>query len=241
MVGCHCPVCSSTDPRDSRTRCSLYLQTPDIKILIDTSPELRQQAIREKIDRVDAVLYTHAHADHVMGLDDLRRFCDFREEALPIYGSKKTIERLEHLFDYAFKPSVFSGYVRLVSHVVDSPFSLGDLLITPLPLPHGKGETYGYLFLRNGKKILAYVNDCHEVPPLIKEQIKEVEILIIDGLRDEPHPTHLTIAQAITVGREVKAGQIFLTHLTHQKTHVERTAELPSGVSLAYDGLKLEL
>jgi phosphoribosyl 1,2-cyclic phosphate phosphodiesterase len=244
MIGCPCPVCNSADPRDSRTRSSIYLQTPEKAILVDTTPELRLQALREKLTRVDAVLFTHPHADHIMGFDDLRRFCEIQDMSLPIYGAKETLEPLQRIFPYAFTlhPHVkVSGYVRVTPHVIEGPFELGGIEITPLSVPHGAVFTLGFLFSFRGRRLLAYLSDCASVPEPIRKLIAGVEVLIIDGLRDRPHPTHLTVQEAVEIAIAVGAKRSFLTHLTHEKSHVERTRELaPSGVEVAYDGLKLE-
>jgi phosphoribosyl 1,2-cyclic phosphate phosphodiesterase len=242
MIGCPCPVCASTDPRDQRTRSSIFLRTPEANLLVDATPDLRQQALREKLNRVDAVLFTHAHADHVMGFDDLRRFCDLRGGALPIYGSPETLQQLERIFYYAFDPKkTVPGYVHVTPHVVTAPFELGGLTITPLPVPHGSVSTNGYLFARGGRRLLAYLSDCQSVPAEVAETMKRVDVLIIDGLRDQPHPTHLNVSGAIEVARQVGARQAYLTHQTHDKKHADRERDLPPGVGVVYDGIKLEL
>jgi len=242
MIGCPCAVCASTDPRDTRTRSSIFLKTPEASLLVDTTPELRVQALREKVDWVDAVLFTHAHADHVMGFDDLRRFCDLRGGALPIYGSAETLQQIERIFYYAFDPKkTVPGYVHVTPHVVTGPFELGGLTITPLPVPHGSVSTNGYLFARGGRKLLAYLSDCQSVPPDVAATMKGVDVLIIDGLRDAPHPTHLNVSGAVEVARQIGAGMAYLTHQTHDKKHADRERDLPPGVGIVYDGMKLEL
>lgn len=241
MIGCRCEVCQSPDPRDNRTRSSIFLDTPEAKILVDTTPDLRQQALRENLDHVDAVLITHPHADHIMGFDDLRRFCQIQNAALPVYGSAETMDRMQHFFHYAFNPKkIVPGYVHALPHIVTGPFELGGLELTPLPVPHGAVSTYGFLFSRRGRKLLAYLSDCGAVPDPIRALISGIEVLIIDGLRDAPHPTHLTTQGAVEVAKAVGAGRSFLTHLTHEKRYVDRVLDLPEGVGLAYDGMKLE-
>jgi phosphoribosyl 1,2-cyclic phosphate phosphodiesterase len=241
MIGCACAVCRSTDPRDRRTRSSIFLRTPAACLLVDTTPELRVQALRENLDRVDAVIFTHAHADHIMGFDDLRRFCDLRGGPLPIYGSAATLEQLHRIFHYAFDPNkAMPGYVHVIPHVVAAPFELGGLTITPLPVPHGANPANGFLFASHGRRLLAYLSDCQSVPTGVAETMRGVEVLIIDGLRDQPHPTHLNVQGAIDVARAVGAKQAYLTHQTHEKKHADRERELPSGVGLACDGMKLE-
>jgi phosphoribosyl 1,2-cyclic phosphate phosphodiesterase len=241
MIGCLCPVCQSPDPRDKRSRSSIYLEAPQAKILVDTTPDMRQQALREKLDHLDAVLFTHPHADHIMGFDDLRRFCEIQNGSLPIYGSAQTLAQLERIFFYAFNPKkVVPGYVHVVPNVIEGPFALGGIDITPLPVPHGAVSTFGFLFSRSRRRLLAYLSDCASVPDEVRAIISGVEVLIIDGLRDRPHPTHLSVSDAVAVGIAVGAKRTFLTHLTHQKRHVDRQRALPDGIDVAYDGLKFE-
>jgi phosphoribosyl 1,2-cyclic phosphate phosphodiesterase len=241
MIGCRCAVCHSSDPRDKRTRSSIYLATPQAKVLVDTTPDLRQQALRENLDHLDAVLFTHPHADHIMGFDDLRRFCEIQSGPLPIYGSAETLGQVERIFFYAFNPQkLVPGYVHVLPHVVTGPFELGGIEMTPLPVPHGAVSTLGFLFSRGGRKLLAYLSDCATVPDPIRALISGVEVLIIDGLRDKPHPTHLTVNGAVEVAQAVGAGRSYLTHQTHEKRHVDRMRDLPAGIEVAYDGMKLE-
>jgi phosphoribosyl 1,2-cyclic phosphate phosphodiesterase len=241
MIGCPCAVCRSTDPRDKRTRSSIYLAAPQASILVDTTPDLRQQALRENLDRLDAVLFTHPHADHIMGFDDLRRFCEIQGAPLPIYGSVETLAQVERIFFYAFNPrKVVPGYVHVLPHAITGPFEMGGIEVAPLPVPHGAVSTLGFLFSRGGRKLLAYLSDCAAVPEPVRATISGVEVLIVDGLRDRPHPTHLTVSGAVEVALAVGARRSFLTHLTHEKCHVDRASELPAGVDVAYDGLKFE-
>jgi phosphoribosyl 1,2-cyclic phosphate phosphodiesterase len=206
MIGCKCPVCQSSDPRDKRLRSSIHLSTPEIKILVDTTPDLRQQALREGLDHLDAVLFTHPHADHLMGFDDLRRFCEMQGGPLPIYGSAETLEQVERIFFYAFTPKqTVPGYVHVIPHVIAAPFELGGIEITPLPVPHGRVSTLGFLFGQGGRKLLAYMSDCAAVPEPVRAMVEGVEVLIIDGLRDKPHPTHLSVEGAIAAARSIGA------------------------------------
>jgi len=241
MIGCHCPVCLSTDPRDKRTRSSIHVETPQAKILIDTAPELRLQAVREGLEYLDAVIFTHAHADHIMGFDDLRRFCDARGGPLDIYGSTETLKLVERIFYYAFNPAkLVPGYVHVTPHDITGPFELGGLTITPFTLPHGAVNSTGLLFSQGDRKLLAYLNDCSAVAEDVRASVAGVEVLIIDGLRDRPHPTHLNVAGAVEVAQSVGAGKSFLTHQTHDKSHAERSGELPEGIGVTYDGMKIE-
>ena len=241
MIGCRCAVCRSDDPQDKRTRSSIYLAAPQGNILVDTTPDLRQQALRESLDHLDAVLFTHAHADHIMGFDDLRRFCEIQGGPLPIYGSAETLGQVERIFFYAFNPKkLVPGYVHVLPHVITEPFELGGIEITPLPVPHGAASTLGFLFSQRGRKLLAYLSDCASVPEPVRAKISGVDVLIIDGLRDKPHPTHLTVQGAVEASLAIGAQRSFLTHLTHEKCHVDRLRDLPAAVEVAYDGMKFE-
>jgi phosphoribosyl 1,2-cyclic phosphate phosphodiesterase len=241
MIGCRCSVCQSPDPRDKRTRSSIFLVTPTAKILVDTTPEMRQQSLREGLDHLDAVLFTHPHADHIMGFDDLRRFCEIQNGPLPIYGSAETLAGIERTFHYAFNPKKnIPGYVHVLPHVITATFELGGIEITPLPVPHGAVSTLGFLFSHAGRKLLTYLSDCAAVPDPIREIVRGTEVLIIDGLRDKPHPTHLTVSGAVEVAQAIGAGRTYLTHQTHEKRHADRMRDLPAGIEVAYDGMKID-
>ena len=240
MVGCHCPVCQSPDPRDNRTRSSIYVSTPECAWVVDTGPEFRMQCLRERIDRVDAVVYTHSHTDHAMGFDDLRPFCAHGRE-LPIYASAETMADLRRIFSFAFSSLVqFPGYMRPQPHLIDGPFKLGGTTLTPFPLKHGRAQVNGYLFESDGRKLAAYLSDCKEVAPAVIERIHGVEALIIDALRYTEHPTHLSVSEALEVAAQVEPGATWFTHICHDLGHAETEAKLPAGTRIAYDGLKLE-
>ncbi|HEX4086357.1 MAG TPA: MBL fold metallo-hydrolase [Chthoniobacteraceae bacterium] len=240
MIGCDCEVCGSADPRDKRTRSSIHVATPECAWVIDTGPEFRIQCLREKIDRVDAVVYTHSHTDHMMGFDDLRPFC-VNGRDLPIYASAETMADLMRAFHFAFRVERnIPGYVRPHPHMIAGPFELGRTLLTPLPLKHGRAIVNGYLFERGGRKLAAYLSDCKEAPPAVIERIAGVERLIIDALRYKEHPTHFSVGEALAVAAQVGPRETWFTHICHDLGHAKTEAELPAGVRIAYDGLKLE-
>ncbi len=240
MIGCDCDVCRSPDPRDQRLRSSIYVETPECSWVVDTGTDFRTQALREDIRKVDAVVFTHSHTDHIMGFDDLRRFSHARG-SMPVYASVETMRDLERVFRFAFNTSSpVPYYLKPEPHIIDAPFKLGETLITPLPVPHGDSIVNGYLFSRANQKLAAYLSDCSAVPDAIVDLITGVKVLIIDALRDRPHPTHLSVGQALEVAAHVKPCDTYFTHICHD---LPQSAEsrLPAGVHIAYDGMKLRL
>jgi len=240
MIGCDCDVCRSPDPRDQRLRSSIYIETPESSWVVDTGTDFRTQALREDIRKVDAVVFTHSHTDHIMGFDDLRRFSHARG-SMPVYASAETMRDLERVFRFAFNTSnPVPYYLKPEPHIIDRPFNLGETLITPLPVPHGDSIVNGYLFSRADQKLAAYLSDCSAVPDAIVDLIAGVKVLIIDALRDRPHPTHLSVGQAQKVAARVRPKATYFTHICHD---LPQSAEsrLPKGVHMAYDGLELRL
>lgn len=240
MIGCDCQTCHSSDPRDKRSRCSIYCVTPETTWVVDTGPDFRTQCLRENIRRVDGVLFTHPHMDHLTGFDELRRFTIAENAVMPIYARPSCLEVLERMFVYAFNgENRYRGYLKPVTHPIDGVFRLGETEITPLPLEHGKVETIGYLFSRNGKKLCAYMSDVKVVTPEALELIRGVDTLITDGLRRTPHPTHMNWDEALALHEQVRPRETWLTHIMCEILHARDEPSLPPGVHLAYDGLRL--
>jgi phosphoribosyl 1,2-cyclic phosphate phosphodiesterase len=239
MIGCDCDVCHSADARDNRLRSSIYVQTPECSFVVDTGTDFRTQALRENIRRVDAVVFTHSHTDHIMGFDDLRRFSAARGN-MPVYASAETMRDLERVYEFAFNGlNRFPGYLQPEPHVIDGPFQLGETTLTPLRVPHGRSSVNGYLFTRDGRKLLAYLSDCSGVPDDVAETIARVDTLVIDALREKPHPTHLSVGEAIEAASRVHPRRTFFTHMCHELPQAAE-AHLPADTHIAYDGLKLE-
>jgi phosphoribosyl 1,2-cyclic phosphate phosphodiesterase len=236
MVGCGCRGCTSPDVRDKRTRASLLIQHEGRNILIDASTDLRIQALREGIQRVDAVLFTHSHADHVNGIDDLRGFHFIHKDIIPCYGSRATLDTLQTGFRYIFHEQDGSGYTPLLQpNVIDGPFELFGLNIIPVPLEHGRTEALGF---RIGD--FAYLTDCSAIAPSSRELLEGLDVLIIDGLRWNPHPFHFNIETVIAATLPLKPGRTVLTHLTHDVLHAEG-AGLTPGYEFACDGMTFDL
>ncbi|MEO7190713.1 MAG: MBL fold metallo-hydrolase [Vicinamibacterales bacterium] len=239
MIGCECAVCRSTDPRDTRLRSSIYVECDDgLRVLVDTTTDLRQQALRHGIRRVDAILFTHSHADHIMGLDEVRRFNMMSGQPMPIFAERHTLEDLRRTFGYVFRSDAprGGGVPDLRLWEIGGPFCLGGQEVVPVPILHGSWQILGF---RLGG--LAYLTDCSGIPPASMALLAGVDVLVLDALRRTPHPTHFTLDQAIAISQQLGARQTYFTHIAHELGHAAVSAELPHGVALAYDGLLLDV
>ena len=239
MIGCSCPVCRSGDPRDARLRPSIYVDVPGrARLLVDTTPDLRQQALRYGVTRIDAVLFTHSHADHILGLDDMRRFNTLQGGAIPCYANRTAWDILKRTFYYAFDglPRLGGGVPQVEELEAAGPFSVGGVRVVPVPVWHGEMPILGFRF-----GSFAYVTDCSRIPDESWPLLDGVETLVLGALRDEPHPTHFTVAEALEVIRRAGPRTAYLTHMNHDLGHAATNARLPAGVELAYDGLVLDV
>ena len=236
MIGCHCPVCRSSDPRDRRSRSSAVVHDGDRAYLIDTATELRLQALANGIERVDAVLMTHAHADHTGGFDDLRRFNELTGRHLPVYANPGTTAMLRARCAYAFVDQYpfYGGKPDLILHEVDGPFRPFGREIVPIPVLHGRLPILGF---RIGD--LAYVTDAKRIPEASIALLRGVDVLVLNGLRQTPHPTHLSIPEAAAVIERIGPRLAYLTHISHETSHAEANRNLPEGIQVAYDGLSV--
>jgi phosphoribosyl 1,2-cyclic phosphate phosphodiesterase len=239
MIGCECDVCRSTDPRDARFRPSLYVELDDdTRVLVDATPDLRSQALLHGIRRVDALLITHAHADHIMGLDEIRRFNHMTRRAMPLYADARTLDGIRRTFDYAFDDGAPAGggVPQLDLNPIEGPFFVGGTEIVPVPIRHGRWHILGFRFGR-----CAYLTDCNDVPASSRSLLERLDVLVLDALRHRPHPTHFTLAEAVATAREIGARQTYFTHIAHDLGHAATSETLPAGMSLAYDGLVVEI
>ena len=234
-IGCECETCTSSDPRDKRLRVSVLIEHAGQTVLVDTSADFRQQALRSKLKRLDAVLITHCHADHIFGLDDIRPL-NFRYGALGVYANEWAWPDIRRIFKYIFEPSHFGGGLpQIVPHTVvpGAPFMLGpELEITPLEVIHGRLPVIAYRFNN-----FAYATDLNEIPPETLAALKGVDVMVLDCLRFKEHPTHLWLDRAIEYLNEVNPGRAYLTHIAHDVKHARDSKLLPGGVQFAHDGL----
>jgi phosphoribosyl 1,2-cyclic phosphate phosphodiesterase len=236
-IGCDCDVCQSTDPRDKRLRPSVFVQYNGGGVLIDTTPDFRMQALNNGLQRVDAILFTHAHADHVMGLDDIRPF-NFRQKgAIPIYGSAETLGSIRRAFPYIFSSRETSTYIpKLDPRELAGPFELCGAKVEPIQLLHGHSESVGFRFGR-----LAYLTDHSEIPPASIEKLRDLDVLFLDALRHKPHPTHSTVERSRRTVDQLRPRRAYFTHIGHDLSHSRTEEQLPPHIRLAYDGLEVRV
>jgi phosphoribosyl 1,2-cyclic phosphate phosphodiesterase len=236
-LGCHCAVCDSTNANDKRTRPSLLLAYDGRNVVVDTTPDFRSQAMRARIDRLDAVLFTHGHADHILGLDDIRPYNLKQRSVIPIYGSAGTLAALRRQFSYIFDEGPTESSVPLVDlREIDGPFDLFGAKIVPIPAMHGSQPVLGFRFGR-----AAYLTDFSKVPESSKELLRGLDDFILDALRYVPHPTHSNVEQSLALVGELKPKRAWFTHICHDLGHTETNARLPQNVRLSYDGLEIEV
>ncbi len=253
-IGCACPVCLSTDQRDKRRRTSLYVEAAGLHLIIDTPPDFREQVLTFKVPLVDALLVTHSHTDHIMGFDDIRRFNIVQNQVIPVYGSRATLDDLIRIFPYVKNiapPGL--AYPRVAMHPVSQPFrivpaapdanhialsqgNVGEIAVEPIPVEHADLPTFGYRLEAEGHA-MAYVPDCHFMDDAVIRRLRGIDVMILDALRPDEHPTHFTLAESVAVLRRIGARRSFITHLGHQLGHEQAQRALPAGMTVPYDGL----
>ena len=238
VVGCGCATCMSTNPKNKRTRCSAALTLPGGEVvLIDTGPDLRQQSLRENLNRVDAVLYTHTHADHLHGIDDLRAFCQIQRAQIPLYGNQAAMEHIANKFAYTLREAGNFWDLPILSiNQIEGTFQLFGTTITPIPVKHGRSDILGY---RIGN--MAYMTDVSEIPQTSLALLEGLDVLLLDCLRYEPHPTHINLEQSLAYASLINARKTYMIHMTHEMEFEALSQQLPPSVYVGFDGLKLNM
>ena len=240
MPGCNCAVCRSDDPRDRRFRTAILVEAAEKVLLIDTPPDLRSQCLAHDIRRIDAVLMTHAHADHVFGFDDLRPYTNRMPEPMPVWASEGTARTLRNIFDYLDKPPIpGTSLARIELRVASEAFDFGGIRLTPLPAEHGRADMVGWK-IEHGGRAFAAIPDCKHLPPNTMDLCRGVDLVAIDALRIRPHPTHMNFDEAIQALREIRAKRSLVIHLCHEVSHAQALQLLPDGMAPAHDGLQID-
>lgn len=235
VVGCRCATCTSPDPRNNRTRCSAIIRANGVNFLLDTGPDLRSQVLREGISQIDAVLYTHPHADHLHGIDDLRAFCYLNKSVLPVFGNAFMLRQIHERFHYTtLPPNPWYDKPSLATCTVEGPFSHRGVAITPIPVLHGNWPIYGY---RVGN--VAYLTDVSAIPEASYALLDGLEVLLLDCLRETPHHTHFGVEQSLAAAARIGAKQTVLIHMTHDLEYHAFSARMPDGVMVGFDGMRL--
>ena len=238
MIGCECATCRSADSHDRRLRPSIFIETDGARVLVDAGPDLREQALRHRIARVDAIVFTHGHADHILGMDDVRRFNALMRGSMPCYGDAATLEDIRRMFSYVFDSATpkGGGLPQLDLLEIQGPFTVGDLALQPVPIWHGARRILGF---RAGG--FAYLTDCNRIDEAAWPLLERLDVLVLDALREKPHPTHFSLSEAVTTAARIGAARTFFTHMAHDLPHEATNARLPDGMRLAHDGLVLSL
>ncbi len=241
MIGCRCPVCHSADPRNRRRRTSIYLSAGDVRILVDAPPDFREQALTFNIPRIDAVVFTHAHADHVFGFDDIRRFNTIQSMVIPVYAQGETLAEIRRIFNYVGiqpKPGIYRPLADF--REIAGAFLVGGIRVLPIPVEHGDGQVCGFRFDWGGRSV-GVVPDCHRMPLASVEALRGVDLLVLDALRYVPHSTHFTVDESLACLRQIGVPRAYLIHLCHDLDHETLSQELPAGVDVSYDGLVVDI
>jgi len=238
MIGCECATCRSADSHDRRLRPSIFIETDSARVLVDAGPDLREQALRHRIARVDAIVFTHGHADHILGMDDVRRFNALMRGSMPCYGDAATLEDIRRMFSYVFDSATpkGGGLPQLDLVEIQGPFTVGDLALQPVPIWHGARRILGF---RAGG--FAYLTDCNRIDEAAWPLLERLDVLVLDALREKPHPTHFSLSEAVATAARIGAARTFFTHMAHDLPHEATNARLPDGMRLAHDGLVLSL
>jgi len=238
VIGCSCEVCRSLDFRDKRLRTSIHLEVDGLSIIFDSGPDFRQQILRENITQLDALVFTHEHKDHTAGMDDIRSFNFLQKKDMPVYARKNVVEQLKREFAYIFSETKYPGIPSVdIQEIDNSPFFIEKIKLTPIEVIHFKLPVFGFRI-----KDFTYITDAKTISDKEKEKIKGSKILVINALQIDPHPSHMTLDEAITLAKEIKAEKTYFTHLSHKMgTHKKVSVLLPENIEIAYDGLKIEI